>query len=865
MKKTNKNEGKKLNKIEKVQTFKDEFVDENNLTNSNNDNLINKSQEKIKKVKKLKVKKKKFQTKQADAIRYDSKITEGLSTKIVEERIVNGLTNKVNEKYNKSIFSIIFSNTFTFFNLLCLIVLIAYLIVDTDLMNFAFILPFAANLVIGIFQEIKAKISVDKLSILQAPQTIVVRDGKEEEILSDDIVLDDIIKMTAGDQIPCDSFVKSGYVEVNESLITGESVPVKKNIGDALMAGSFITSGNCYAIADKVSSECYVQKLTSKAKKFRKPNSELMNTLNWIIRIVGILIIPIAIGIGLVNYKTPILEDGETLAHFVVARTGPVILGMIPAGLILLTTIALSLGVIRLFRRKTLVQDMFSLEMLARVDVLCLDKTGTITDGRMQVVDEVILNEKFPYNLNDIIGTMENVLDDTNQTAIALRSKYIPNKEFSITKTLPFSSARKYSAVQFEGAGTFGIGAPEFVLKELTDSLKSIIHTYTVTGNRVLMLVHSDSPITNKELLPNNVKPIALIVLSDNIREEAINTIKWFKDNQVQVKVISGDNPITVSEIAKRAGIENASNWISLEGLSDKEVASVADKYTVFGRVSPDQKAVLMKALKRSGHTVAMTGDGVNDILAMREADCSITVASGADAAKNIAHIVLVDNNFNSMPRVVAEGRRVINNIQQSASLFLMKTIFITLLGLISIATTVPFPFESGMLTMLELLIIGLASFMLSLQPNEKRVEGDFLYTIISNAIPGALILLLNVYLVKLLNAFGFFPTNELSTTLQVICFTLGGVVYLYRLCKPYNGFRTFLVLLVICCIVIWLVFLLEFFGLVNIFPINSSNWQFLFIIIAIVEFDLLLVNKIFEINKKITDSFSKNQLINLD
>jgi cation-transporting ATPase E len=464
---------------------------------------------------------------------------------------------------------------------------------------------------------------------------------------------------------------------------------------------------------------------------------------------------------------------------------------------------------------------------------------------------------------------MQGVFEDNNATSSALRAHYQSNAEFTVVKTIPFSSARKYSAVTFSETGTYAIGAPEFVLKELSPFIREQMDHYINHGNRVLLLAHSPAQITSKGELPSTLKPIALIVLSDNIRPEAIETINWFKENKVDVKVISGDNPITVSEIAKRAGIENASNWISLEGLSDKEVASIADKYTVFGRVTPDQKCVLIKALKMSGHTVAMTGDGVNDILAMRESDCAVTVATGADAAKSVAHIVLADNNFNSMPKVVAEGRRVINNIQQSASLFLMKTIFTALLAFISIATMSPFPFETKHLTMLELFVIGFASLALSLQPNEKRVEGDFLTTIFSNAIPGALLLLMNVYIIKLISLFGIFPSEEFTMTMQVVAFSIGGVVYLHKVCKPYNVLRAVIISIVIASMAVWVVFLLDtsktlhidnFFGLVALFPLTMETWEYPLILFAIIELNLLLNQPLSNLNKMLFSSFRKKK-----
>lgn len=803
---------------------------------------------------------------QQNAVRFNVDKSFGLTTEQVTQRYKQSLSNQVKSRNSKSIPAIIFGNTFTFFNFLCALVIVAYAVVSSDIANFTFIIPFACNLIIGIYQEIRAKLSIEKLSILQAPVTKVIRNGVEEQILTSELVLDDVFTVVSGNQIPVDGVVLGGYAEVNESLLTGESIPIKKQEGDYIMAGSFVTSGSVIAKADKIAEECYVQKITSTAKKYKKTNSELMRTLTWIVKIIGLIIVPTAIGIGIVNYKNPI--DTTNVAKFVVERTGTVILGMIPAGLILLTTIALSLGVIRLYKRNTLVQDMYSLEMLARVDVLCLDKTGTITDGRMQVIKDITFAHNLSYSLDDIIGTMQSVFDDSNATSQALRARYVPTQDFTVLKTLPFSSARKHSAVTFSEIGTYAIGAPEFVLNDIPQTIKEQIDHYTTLGNRVLILAHSTAQITPKNTLPNSMKPVAMIVLSDNIRPEAIETIKWFKDNDVEVKVISGDNPITVSEIARRAGIENASNWISLEGLSDKEIVSIADQYTVFGRVSPDQKSLLIKALKLSGHTVAMTGDGVNDILAMRESDCSITVASGADAAKSVAHIVLADNNFNSMPKVVAEGRRVINNIKQSASLFLMKTIFVSLLAFISIATMSPFPFETRHLTMLEMFVIGFASLALSLQPNERRVEGDFLTTIFSNAIPGGLLLLMNVYLIKFMHLFGVFKTEDFSMTMQVVAFTFGGIIYLYKISKPFNVIRSIIFTIVLAVISLWTIFLLDttslgignFFGLNKLFPLTTENWEYPLVIFTIVELDLLLVEPLSNFNKFIFGSFRKGK-----
>ncbi len=845
---------------DKKQITTNEIVQETTLTTD--EMAVNKENVKRKlKVKRVKVK-------HQDAERFNPSIDKGLTTEQVESRIIDGLTNKVTTKYSKSVFSIITSNLLTFFNFLYLIVFIAYSIAQLKPSSFLFLVVVIPNTLFSIILEINAKYSVEKLSILQSPVTTVIRNGIEEEIPSSEVVLDDIFKISTGNQIPVDGYIRSGYVEINESLLTGESVAVKKTVGDPILAGSFITSGTCIAIADKVGDESYVQKLTAKAKKYKKPQSELMKTIMWIVKIVGILIVPMAFGIGLVNYNQ--LLGAENIVKAVVESTGPVILGMIPAGLILLTTIAFALGVIRLSWNKTLVQDMYSLEMLARVDVLCLDKTGTITDGRMKVVETIPLCEH-PYSLNDIIGSMEKVLEDTNQTATALRDEFITENVLPSIKALPFSSKRKLSAVTFKDIGTYAIGAPEFVLTDIPEKLRTQIDEYALKGNRVLLLAHSNSQITSKDTIPLTMKPVALIIITDNIRPEALDTIKWFKENKVEVKVISGDNPVTVSEIASRAGITNASNWVSLEGLSDNEVELVANSYTVFGRVSPDQKAILVRAMKRAGHTVAMTGDGVNDILAMKDADCAVTVASGADAAKNVAHIVLTDNNFNSLPKVVAQGRRVVNNIQQSASLYVMKNIFICLLSIISIASLTPFPFKTPHLTMLETVVLGFATTLLAIQPNNKPIEGDFLLTIISNAIPGALILLFNVYLIEFLNMFGIFGADNelLLRTVQVVTFSFASVVYLIKICKPLNLWRSIVVTAVIVIMVVWAFFLLDFrlpvdapqsFFELQALTLSGDSWKYPLLILSITQLNFPLINLLINMTKKIT----KNKKINV-
>ena len=466
--------------------------------------------------------------------------------------------------------------------------------------------------------------------------------------------------------------------------------------------------------------------------------------------------------------------------------------------MMLLTSIALALGVIRLAKNNTLVQDLYSIEMLARVNVLCLDKTGTITDGRMRVSDCVILNTVGQYSLGDIMGSMLSALNDNNQTSIALLNHFGHSDALSPTAKIPFSSKRKLSAVTFEDTGTFCMGAPEFVLKPMPAKVDRIVKQYAQMGLRVIVLAHSPTPIVGDKL-PANLKPVAIISIADNIREDAVDTIKWFRQNDVAVKVISGDNPVTVAEVAKRAGIENADKFISLEGLSDKEVESVANKYTVFGRVTPDQKAILVRSIKGAGNTVAMTGDGVNDILALKEADCAISVASGSEAARNVSHLVLMDNNFASMPKVVGEGRRVVNNIKNSASLYLMKTLFTGILAVICmVILQQPYLFMPSNMLLLEVCIIGAPSVALSLQPNKERVQGKFITHVMSRSIPGAVLMICCVMAIYLVYFFNPQQYEAYYVPMCMMAMTFAGLVMLLRVCQPLNVYRTTLFLLMV-------------------------------------------------------------------
>ena len=669
----------------------------------------------------------------------------------------------------------------------------------------------------GIFQEIRAKKKIDKLSILSSPTAKVVRSSKKKEIPISELVLDDILLLGAGQQVPADCIMLDGTAELNESLLTGESVPVKKENGETLYAGSFVASGHCAVRVDKIGEDTYISKLTARAKKYKRPNSEIMNSINLFIKVIGFAIIPIGIFMFLTNFKNlggswadvganggffAVMLSNNGIMNETVQKTCSVIIGMIPSGLLLLTTVALSVGMIRLAKYNTLVQDMYSLEMLARVNVLCLDKTGTITDGRMKVSDCMLLNNSTDYSVDDILGSMLASLNDNNQTSIALYERFGHSSALQATAVMPFSSARKLSAVTFGEAGTFAMGAPEFVLKPMPIRVEKIVKQYAQMGLRVLVVAHSPAQIQGDKL-PTVFRPIAIITLSDNIRPDAIETIKWFRENDVAVKVISGDNPVTVSEVARRAGIKNASQFLSLEGLSDLEVETAANQYTVFGRVTPEQKAILIRAIKKAGNTVAMTGDGVNDILAMKEADCAVSVASGSDAARNVSNLVLQDNNFGSMPKIVNEGRRVINNIKDSASLYIMKTLLTLTLALVCIFTGSAYFFTTNNMLMFEVLISAIPSFVLSLQPNTNRVKGKFIPFVVSRAIPGALTMAFGILTIYIINQTSLASIFEFTTAtgetasvynaMMMMTLTFTGLVMLLRICQPLNVIRAVL------------------------------------------------------------------------
>ena len=727
----------------------------------------------------------------ADAERYSVDPDMGLSSQQVEKRTNEGYVNVSVDKASKSVTEIVLSNVFTYFNLIFFI-LAFILLIERSYNNLTFLLVVFVNTIIGIFQEIKAKKTLEKLSLVSAPLASVIRDGKEECVNSDELVLDDIVIFKAGNQILADATVCDGEITVNESLVTGESDEIKKTIGSELLSGSFVVSGSCRARLERVGYESFASNLMADAKKIKKKQQPgMMKSLTLLIKIIGIIIIPLSIFMYINQYKLLGLSTKENIE-----KTAASVIGMIPEGLYLLTTIALAVSVMRLAKKKTLVHDMKCIETLARVDVICVDKTGTITEPDMHLKEIVPLNVED----NDDYYTCERLIRDfvlnmssDNATMTALKEHFDDKKEYRRAIELKgFSSKTKYSAVAFKDTA-YILGAPEFILRDGYEEFRDIIEEHSSVGERVLLFAEyqyekdSSEDIFNEGNLQGIVIPEALITLENRVRPEARETFEFFTNQGVQIKVISGDNPVTVSKAAEAAGIPDSEKYIDASLLNTKEkLAKGILEYTVFGRVTPEQKRLFVKALKKAGHTVAMTGDGVNDVLALKDADCSIAMASGSDAASNVSDLVLLNSNFASMPSVVAEGRRVINNIERSASLFLVKNIFSFILTLFTLIIGFSYPFNPAQLSLVSAIMIGVPSFFLALEPNTSLVKGKFLRNVLFRAFPAALTAVVLVCW-SLLFEDAFNLPIELASTIAFYLYSIVAYMMLYKVCKPMN------------------------------------------------------------------------------
>ena len=718
--------------------------------------------------------------------RFNADIRYGLNSDQVNEYFENGWSNEPVEPPSKTVPEIIKSNLFTYFNLV-FAVLAALLILAGSFRNLTFLPVILANLFIGIIQEIRAKNTLDKLSVLNAPKALVVREGRQFSIPAEELVLDDIVIFKAGNQICADAIVIDGEVSVNESLLTGESDEISKKPGDELMSGSFIVSGECYARLDKVGEDSYISKLTLEAKAMNsEEQSEMIRVLDKLVGVVGILIIPI----GLLLFGQQFFFSGASFSKSITSMVAAVI-GMIPEGLYLLASVALVVSVMRLASKKVLVHDMKCIETLARVNVLCVDKTGTITENTMEVNGEIPMDgydSQSMAPLKQIISDFASAMSSDNITMKAMKDYFNKPSGRKAVSVSPFSSQFKYSGAAFED-GSYVLGAPEFVLREDYDNYREQIEQYSSEGYRVLVFGIYDGVIDGKALT-GKVTPLGLVFLSNPIRKEAPETFKYFENQGVEIKVISGDNPVTVSQVALQAGIANADNYIDASTLTtDEAIEDAVLRYTVFGRVTPDQKRKFVRALKKAGRTVAMTGDGVNDVLALKDADCSVAMASGSDAAAQASQLVLLDSNFACMPSVVMEGRRVVNNIERSASLFLIKNIFSFLLSLFSVCFMINYPLEPSQISLISMFTIGVPAFFLALQPNKNIIQGHFLSNVLIKALPAGIT---DFLVVGALVVFGqVFEVGETDiSTACTMLLAIVGFVILYNISKPMNALR---------------------------------------------------------------------------
>ena len=771
----------------------------------------------------------------------------GLTDAEVEQRIEQGLTNHTDISTDKTKKEIVVSNVCTYFNLIFLVITILLVAVGS-FRNLTFLPIIIGNTVIGIVQELRAKKTLEKMSLLNAPHADVIRNGEMTQIATEKLVKDDVILLTAGKQICADAVVIDGSIQVNESLLTGEADEVEKPVGSTLMSGSFVVSGECYARLEKVGNESYISKLSMEAKSMgSKEQSEMIRSINQIVKWIGIVIIPIGI---ILFWQSHFVNDVSISKS--VTSTVAAIIGMIPEGLYLLTTIALALSTMKLANKKVLLHDMKSIETLARVDVLCVDKTGTITEPDMKVSDIFLCQSGSNPAYNDQSGMRENCLlqkqeqtaghselsldelkklivryayasKDNNATMLALKEYAegfvktgdsglkIHNSHNDIAGRIidqqAFSSSRKYGSITFAD-GTYLLGAPEFILGDDFHIVENEIQSYTEKGDRVLLFARRDSDKTI---------PLGFVALANPIRQNAVKTFEYFKKQRVAIKVISGDNPKTVSQIAMQAGIENADKYIDAASLDSKEkIAKAVSQYTVFGRVTPKQKQQLVKALQQKGHTVAMTGDGVNDILAMKDADCSVAMASGSEAAAQAAQVVLLDSDFVHMPDVVYEGRRVVNNIERSASLFLVKNIFSLLLALFSVISMFTYPLEPSQISLISMFTIGLPGFLLAMEPNKERIRGHFLTNVMLKALPGGLTDVIAISALVVCGAVFSIPEESIGTIATMVLSVVGFMI-LFKISEPLNTMKYVVIGINVAGFVLCVYFLKDLFALTNL------------------------------------------------
>ena len=783
---------------------------------------------------------------------FNTNIQHGLTSQEVTERIQKNLVNFNNQPRTKSIKEIIYSNLFTYFNFLNIFLGAAVILAGLfsgrllySLKNCLFMGVIFCNTVISTVQEIVSKKIIDKLSVISSSKATVLRDGKEELIEMDNIVLNDIVLLKNGNQIIVDSIIRDGAVEVNESFITGESNTILKKKGDTLLSGSFVVSGSCVAEVIHVGKDNYINTISSEAKYIKENNSVILNSFEKIVRILSVIIIPL----GAALFCNQYLIIGSSISDAII-NTVAALIGMIPEGLVLLTSSVMAVSIIRLGKYKVLVQQLYCIETLSRVNVICLDKTGTITTGNMKVYD-IIPNKNYTKGeFTKILEKITMALYDDSPTFKALKDRFNKDIKVDVLEKITFSSERKFSAVRLT-EGAFYIGAYEYVLKSEKNLDYSLINDYQ-QDYRILVVCKNKEQLSKT---PTNLEVIGFVLIEDEIRKEAKDTLEYFKSQGVKIKIISGDNPLTVLNIAKKAGIKDDLKAIDASIINEDNVEELVVENDIFGRVTPRGKKLIILALKKLGYITAMTGDGVNDVLALKEADCSVAMASGSDAARAVSQIVLLDNNFASMPKIVAEGRRTINNIERSASLLLVKTIYTILIILTCLFTQNEYFFIPIQLTLITTCTIGIPSFVLALEPNTNIVSGNFILKIFKNSIPAGVTVFLNIVIIILFeNAFAL--SDEVVNALAVLLTGTTGFIHLYKISKPFNLLRGFLFAFLLLAFLYGVIFQYSFFDL------SSMNLQIALILFLLIIFSANSYDFLHNILFRLTDSRKKEEVI---
>ena len=775
---------------------------------------------------------------------------EGLTQEQVNLRMQQNLVNYDTTIPTKTIGQIIWTNIVTPFNILNLLLALAVFLVGSY-KNLLFMGVVLSNSIISVIQEIRSKKTIDKLSVLAAQKVTTIREGLKQHIDINEIVLDDVLIYENGNQVITDCIILEGECEVSEAFITGESDAILKKVGDTILSSSFIISGKCTVRVEHIGLENYAAKITHDAKYIKKVHSEIMNVLNRIVKIISCIIIPVG---ALLFYRQVSIPD-NTITDAIIHTVAALIV-MIPEGLVLLTSVVFAVSIIRLSKHKVLVQDLYCMEMLARTDIICLDKTGTITEGVMEVVDVLPYGNQSKKTIELILTNYVANITDHNSTIDAIRSQYHNECKLKSDYFIPFSSKRKWSAVHFEKEGSYILGAPEFIMDSLDTSMKEKINFYS-KEHRVLGLFHSQQN-TSKDELPNDLELIGLLFIKDKIRKEAKKTLDYFKKQGVSIKIISGDHVRTVANIADSLGLQKSASYVDVSKLSEAQLEEAAFQYTIFGRVSPEQKKRLILSLKKK-HTVAMIGDGINDVLALKEADCSIALASGSDGARNVSQLVLLDSNFDAMPKVVEEGRRSINNIERSSSLFLTKTIYATLMAILFLFIHLPYPFEPIQLTLISVTTIGIPSFILALEPNYGRIKGRFFENVLKNSVPTAFTVMFHIMYLSILLNFQLFLPEQIST-LAVFLTAYTGILLLHKLCIPFDKMR----------VTLWIgmifLFSFQFCFFKSFYSITSFSLEMYIICISLMIIGRFIFRKLEDwISKQLNHSKVLKRLIKID